>query len=102
MVETHKGADAEEVEGLQVVGGAGCLGSCGHGVGRLILENDGDVLPGSIGSLDPMAGERLESRHGGRWHNRDRNHRWLKHWRWMRTSERELPQPGAIQARSNL
>ncbi len=60
MVEAHKGADAGEVEGLQIVGGAGCLGYHGHGVSHLIQEHNGDVLPGGAGSLDAMARERLE------------------------------------------
>ncbi len=46
MVEAHKGADAGKVKGLQVVGGAVCLGCHGHGMGCLIQEHDRDVLPG--------------------------------------------------------
>ncbi len=36
LVEAHEGTDAGEVEGLRVVGGAGCLGCHDHGVGCLI------------------------------------------------------------------
>jgi hypothetical protein len=54
MIEAHKGADAGEVKGSRVVGGAGCLGCHGHGVGYLIQEHDGDVLPSGAGSLDAL------------------------------------------------
>ncbi len=60
MVEAHKGAGARDVEGFQVVGGAGCLGCHGHGVGCPIQEHDGDVLPGGTSSLDALARVRLE------------------------------------------
>ncbi len=96
MVETHKGTNAGEVEGLQVVDGAVCLGCHGHGLGCLIQKNNRDVLPGGIGSLDAVAGERQESQLGGRWRRRDRTQRWQRCWRWRRNSERELPQPGAV------
>ncbi len=96
MVETHNGADAGEVKGLRVEGGAGCLGCHGHGIGCLIQENNGDVLPSSAGSLNAVDRERLERHLGGRWHHRDWNQRWWECWRWKRTSERELPQPGTL------
>jgi hypothetical protein len=60
MVEAHEGTDAGEVEGFGVVGGAGCLGCHGHGMGCLIQEHNGDDLPGSAGSLDAVARVRLE------------------------------------------
>jgi hypothetical protein len=60
MVEAHKGADAREVKGLRVDGGAECLGCHGHSVDHLIQEHDGDVLPSSAGSLDALARVRLE------------------------------------------
>ncbi len=60
MVKAQEGADAGEVKGLQVVGGAGCLGCHGYGLGRLIQEHDRDVLPGGIGSLDALARVMLE------------------------------------------
>jgi hypothetical protein len=96
MVETYKGADAGEVKGLRVVGGAGCLGCHGYGMGHLIQGHNRDVLPGGAGSLDTMARERLECQHGSRWPHRDRSQRWQERWRWKRTSEGELSQPGAV------
>jgi hypothetical protein len=96
MVETHKGANAGKLEGSQVVGSAGCLGCHGRGWGCPIQEDNGDVIPSSIGSLDAMARERLESQHGGRWHHRDWNQSWREHCRWRRNSERESPQLGAV------
>ncbi len=53
-------ADAGEVEGLRVVGGAGCLDCHGHGLGCLMQEHDRDVLPGSAGSLEVLARVRQE------------------------------------------
>jgi hypothetical protein len=60
VAEAHKGADAGEVKGLRVVGGAGCLGCHGYGVGHLIQEHDRDVIPGSTDSLGALARVRLE------------------------------------------
>jgi hypothetical protein len=60
MVEAHEGTDAGEVKGPWVVGGAGCLGCHGHGMGCLIKKRDGDVLPGGAGSLDALTRVRLE------------------------------------------
>ncbi len=60
MVEAHKGTDAGEVKGSRVVGGAGCLGCHGHGLGCLIQEHDRDVLPSGAGSQEAMARVRQE------------------------------------------
>jgi hypothetical protein len=55
MVEAHKGTDAGEVKGSRVVGGAGCLGFHGHGLGRLMQKHDRDVLPSGAGSPAALA-----------------------------------------------
>ncbi len=60
MVEAHKGADAEEVKGLRVVGGTGCLGCHGHGLGCLMQEHGKDVLPSGAGSPEALAWVRQE------------------------------------------
>jgi hypothetical protein len=60
IVEAHKGTDAGEVEGSRVLGGAGCLGCHGHGVGCLIQEHSKYVHPSGAGSLDALAKVRLE------------------------------------------
>jgi hypothetical protein len=60
MVEAHKGPDAGEVEGSRVVGGAGCLGCDGHGLGRLMQEHDRDVPPSGTGSQEALARVRQE------------------------------------------
>jgi hypothetical protein len=60
MVEAHEGADAGEVKGSWVVGGAGCLGCHGHGMGCLIKEHDRGVLTSGAGSLDALGRVRLE------------------------------------------
>jgi hypothetical protein len=72
------------------------VGCHDHGLGCLIQEDNRDVIPGGIGSLDAMAREMLESQPGGRWHPRDENQRWRECCRLRRNSERELPQPGAV------
>jgi hypothetical protein len=56
MVEANKCTDAREVERLQVVGSAGCVGCHGHGLGCLPQEFNLDVLPGSVSSLEALAG----------------------------------------------
>ncbi len=43
MVEAQEGADAGEVEGLRVVGGARCLGCHGHGLGCLMQEHNTEM-----------------------------------------------------------
>jgi hypothetical protein len=60
MVEAHECAGAEEVEGSRFVGGAGCLGCHGHGLGCLMQEHDRDVLPGGAGSPEALAMVRQE------------------------------------------
>ncbi len=60
MVDAHKCTDAGEVECLRVVGGAGCLGCHGHGLGCLMQEDNQDVLPGGAGSPEALGRVRLE------------------------------------------
>jgi hypothetical protein len=61
MVEAHECADAGEVECARVVGGAGCLGCHGHGLGCLMQEHDLDVFPSGTCSPEALAGVRQES-----------------------------------------